>query len=393
MELLKKDAVYHQLRNAIRSGKLKPLEKFPAEQQLAGELNVSLNTLRDSLNRLKQEGLIVKVNGKGTFVADKVQHGGGCYLAILNETSDIASPPQYILPGIEKHLRESGLRLETCFNFTFRHFTHEHAMRLFKEHSINGVFLLENNFTGKEPEIDLLRKSGLPVAIPGSKLQDEKIVDFAIMRPDSRQAFGDGIRYLARLGHRRIGTISNNTALYSLRGFSRDEYREFLSLNGLDASPCLIKETPHCPFTALREPVIRAVRELVLGPRPPTAIVCYSDFWAIYVYEALKQMHIRIPEQVAVMGYCGYPESKFMDPPLSTVDQEYENIGRMAVDLMLKSSEWFKPGVKGPVIITPHRLVERKSTNFLVKETAPAYREYPGSQNSGGSNGVRERGE
>jgi len=95
--------------------------------------------------------------------------------------------------------------------------------------------------------------------------------------------------------------------------------------------------------------------------------MCFSDFYAIYVYEALNGLNIRIPEQVSVMGFCGYPGGQFMNPPLSTVDLMYENIGRDAAELMLRSSEWFGTGEKPITIFSPHKIVSREST-FSLKE-------------------------
>ena len=81
------------------------------------------------------------------------------------------------------------------------------------------------------------------------------------------------------------------------------------------------------------------------------------------MYDALKELNIRIPGQMAVMGFRGYPGSGFLSPPLSTVDVMYENIGRMAAELMLNSDSWF--GGKRPVtVITPHRVVARESTRL-----------------------------
>ena len=53
----------------------------------------------------------------------------------------------------------------------------------------------------------------------------------------------------------------------------------------------------------------------------------------------LKRKGIRIPEEVAVMGYCGYPGGEFMDPPLSTVDYHYFRIGYEALDKLFFLAE------------------------------------------------------
>ena len=77
-----------------------------------------------------------------------------------------------------------------------------------------------------------------------------------------------------------------------------------------------------------------------------------------------KRLYIRIPEDIMVMGYCGYPGDMFLDPPLSTVDLEFPYTGRSAVQTLLslpweKSADFF-------LRETPYRIIEREST--LVKQ-------------------------
>jgi DNA-binding LacI/PurR family transcriptional regulator len=196
----------------------------------------------------------------------------------------------------------------------------------------------------------------LPVVVPHANFYEERIANFAVLHSDTRLAFGDGIRFLARQGHKRVGTIFRSIRQYHCRGFSTEEYLEFLSYNGLDDAKSLVKYVEYS-----RDQIIHATRELMLGPTPPTAIACFSDFFAIHVYDALKALRIKIPEEVAVMGFCGYNGGQFLSPSLSTVDLMYDNIAKMSVDVMLKSKEWFNKNQ--PVsIVTPHRLVPKAST-------------------------------
>lgn len=352
---LKKDMVYGQLHDDIRSGRIKALEKLPSEQRLAEKFQVSRVTLRDSLKRLERENLIDRVHGKGTFVAEMVHDPKRRFLALHNVITNISAASQYILPGIENGLRTFGHRLEISHLQFFNTLTLEKGARLLKERHIRGIFLMGGRFTGEEPGIKILRQSELPVVLPHGSIHFDDVDNFAVMRSDMRQAFGDGLRHLSRLGHKRVGTIAAPNQ--NIRGFEFDEYMEFLSLNGLEPIPELVKEAPYS-----REPIIQATRKMILGPTPPTAIACFSDFYAIHVREALKSMDIAIPEQVALMGFCGYPGGEFMEPTLSTVDLMYEDTGRMAAELMLKSDEWIGKTSRLPLIITQHRLIEREST-------------------------------
>jgi DNA-binding LacI/PurR family transcriptional regulator len=91
--------------------------------------------------------------------------------------------------------------------------------------------------------------------------------------------------------------------------------------------------------------------------------MCYSDFISLDVYKSLDELGYRIPEDIAVMGYCGYPGDHLLSPPLSTIDLQYAKIGKAAAEILYRADEWFgKKGVAVPRIITPHKLAARAST-------------------------------
>jgi len=354
-KMLKKDYIYNQLREAICTGKIGSNEKLPGELELARKYEVSRVTLRDALHRLEQDKLVIKIHGKGTFISQNTS--GKRFLAICHDDTLISNPIQYILPGIEKQLSKTDIKLSSCSIQFFRSVDIQNIKSLIKEQGIEGIFLLTSNYNGDEPEIAILETIGLPVVMPHAYKTDRATTKFAIMNSDNRQAFGDGIRELAGQGHKRIGTIFSKTLLKKYnkcRGFTINEYMNFLELNNLDAYPELFK-TSICS----EQSIFEVVKELMFGPKPPTAIICYSDFYAIHVYAALKKLRIQIPEQVSVMGFCGYPGREFMSPALSTVDLMYENIGRIAADLMLKADQWH--GKEAPLIFSPYRVKLTKS--------------------------------
>jgi DNA-binding LacI/PurR family transcriptional regulator len=94
--------------------------------------------------------------------------------------------------------------------------------------------------------------------------------------------------------------------------------------------------------------------------------MCFSDFYAIKIYESLKALSLKIPEHVSVMGICAYPGGHLLKPPLSTVDFEYEKIGEMAFEIIENSGSWFnKKGTKVPEVISPHKIIVRESVKEI----------------------------
>jgi DNA-binding LacI/PurR family transcriptional regulator len=74
-------------------------------------------------------------------------------------------------------------------------------------------------------------------------------------------------------------------------------------------------------------------------------------------------MGLKIPEDVAVMGTCGYPDARLLSPPLSTVDYEYSKFAEMAVEMLNEPEKWFSNG-KGKLRLKPFKLRKRKSTKI-----------------------------
>lgn len=361
-ENLKKNQVYKVLRDMILNGSLAPGARLSGENQLAVNFKVSRVTLRESLDMLVQDQLLDRVPRKGTYVSRNIS--GGSYLVIAGEyQNDLSSPVRYILSGLEKRVGEAGRSLEYCSQQFIQGLDADSAARIFKKNRIGGVFLIEENFIGNEKELLLLKGCGLPVVVPHGLAGDRIHYDFPMLLSDFRQAFGDGVRHLAALGHQRVGTITLKAGMHSgqyCRGYSLQDYLELLEYNHLDTDESLLE----CS-TYDYEKIRMAVRRMIFGPRPPSAIICYSDFLAIHVYKVLKEMKIRIPEQVSVMGFCGFPGGHYLEPPLSTVDLCYSEIGVMAAELMFRSGEWYEKGGSPLTVFTPHQVVERKSTGPL----------------------------
>ena len=77
------------------------------------------------------------------------------------------------------------------------------------------------------------------------------------------------------------------------------------------------------------------------------------------------------------MGICGFPDAKFLSPPLSTIDYEYAELGRMAVEMIIEPKKWFdaKTG-KGKLRMKPFQLRARKSTEKIKQKEQKSNRNY-----------------
>ena len=111
----------------------------------------------------------------------------------------------------------------------------------------------------------------------------------------------------------------------------------------------------------LYEQVETCLANLMAQAEPPEAIYCFSDFVALYVYLAAQKMNLRIPEDLSVMGFCGYPGGKMLSPPLATVDCDYASAGKMAAEMLCNPEKWYFNEDSIKDFIIPHKIKKRAS--------------------------------
>jgi DNA-binding LacI/PurR family transcriptional regulator len=204
------------------------------------------------------------------------------------------------------------------------------------------LFCLE----GAERLIALARERHLPFVALSLSDADRGISAVGI---DDRAGARLAAEYLVGLGHRRFamlamefaadhaGPVTMDRVRAATYAPSRDRvegYFDALSAAGIDTGGVPIFETHG--DTAIVDPAMQAV---FAAPEPPTAILAQSDRIAFRALDWLRAKGIVVPGAVSVIGFDGVPESAVSRPPLTTVRQPIEEIGRRAVQLVLDHGE------------------------------------------------------
>ncbi|MDD2404343.1 MAG: substrate-binding domain-containing protein [Victivallaceae bacterium] len=360
----KKDIIYEHLKREILEQQLPPGSRLPKEKELAKALGVGQITLRSALARLETEKLVERFPGKGTFVTDELKRQ--TVLVVLPDGAEnLETPSRYVAAGIDEAAKNMGVTLERCPAGLLNSFDANECQNMVRQHRITGILLETGHSKINENLVTKLKQLNLPVVIPHGLPTDAENTGFCVLRTDERAAWGDGLRYLAKAGHRVIASLFlelPSEQLTTFRGFTRQELREFYHYNGLVWDESLLQ------MISLQTEIVTAtVRQWMLGPLPPTAIMCHSDRLAMRVYQVLKELRINIPQQVSIMGYSNYPGGQLLLPPLTTVDVKFAECGRMALEHLLRAEEWYNPTVLPREIITPYIIIERDSVAKLTK--------------------------
>ncbi|WP_371796709.1 LacI family DNA-binding transcriptional regulator [Streptomyces sp. NBC_01718] len=161
-------------------------------------------------------------------------------------------------------------------------------------------------------------------------------------------------RHLTGLGHQRIGVVSGPSRMMCSRA-RVDGYRAAMETAGLPLDPALVREGEFS-----HEDGYSAGLELLRLPEPPTAIFAGNDLQALGVYEAARELGLRIPEDLSVVGFDDLPLTRWIGPPLTTVRQPLIEMAETAARLVLDLSRGQQPATTRVDLAT--NLVVRSST-------------------------------
>jgi LacI family transcriptional regulator len=173
--------------------------------------------------------------------------------------------------------------------------------------------------------------------------------------------------YLLNAGHRRIGYVNGEP----WQDASRDRlkgYRMALATADLPFAAELVREGDWSSGSGF-EQTFSLMRE----SSPPTAIFCANDLMALGAIEALKQLGLRVPEDVSILGYDDQEIARHTHPPLSTVVLPNYELGRWAVETLLQEEHNRAAGapVRRRTVKLDGPLVERASVRVITVAEQP----------------------
>lgn len=170
---------------------------------------------------------------------------------------------------------------------------------------------------------------------------------------DNEEAACETVRYLANKGRRRIALV--NCDMRYLYSHKREEgYRA--ALEQLDLSWCGVAYAENITCEAGNA----ALRELLTQPERPDAVFAVSDVLAVGVIHAALEAGLRVPEDLAVVGFDGINFTSSLNPPLTTIEQPMNRMGARSVQLLVQRIRQPNSSVVHEVL--PWKRVERASS-------------------------------
>jgi len=144
------------------------------------------------------------------------------------------------------------------------------------------------------------------------------------------------LQYLIGRGYRKIGMIQGPD-LDSRDAQTRYRvYRGMLDTAGIEFNPNYFRK---CDYFFEEDGYLKMLDIIHHSPTLPRAMFCFNDDLAIGALRALEEEKISCPEQVAVIGYDGLERGKYIRPPLTSIRQPLEMMGREMVRILIRITE------------------------------------------------------
>ena len=173
---------------------------------------------------------------------------------------------------------------------------------------------------------DLAERAAVPMVFLNRDVKGPHVASVWI---DWRAATTAVVKYLTDLGHRRVGLVVPSRE--EIRFANREDwYRWALGRADLVPDPPLIL---HEPITI--EGGYRAGQRLLGQPDRPTAAICHSDVMAIGLLQACRDLGVRVPGDLSVVGWDDVPYASLVTPPLTTVRVPRYDLGQAAARRLL----------------------------------------------------------
>lgn len=205
------------------------------------------------------------------------------------------------------------------------------------------------------------------------------IPDADVVAVDRAEGAYIGTRHLLSLGHRRIVLTVSPTAQASALTARLQGYRRAHAEAGVPVDESLLLE-PATSYPSFADGM-EMVPRVLAHPARPTAMFCLNDRLAIGALRGLLEARVRVPEELALVGFDGIEEGEYASVPLTTIVQPVAEVASTAVSVLIDRLEQSPAEASGREVrrvIVPPRLVVRRSCGAIEVRSCLEFGSRPG---------------
>lgn len=356
----KAESLYMQIQayllDGIKEGRWKGNEALPSENELSSQFGVSRITINKAMDLLVDEGIVYRIQGKGSFVSvdgrpilyDSVRSSETKPMIALLMPRVSNQYTSRLLMGIEEVVHAAGARL--LFSTTDDDPAKESQLLADAvESGVSGIIVYPTQGASYNEEILRLTLSGFPIVVIDRYLRG---VETNCVLSDHEGGAYKAVSHLLELGHRSIAYASTELAgTTSLEDRKNGYSRAMGGIPSARSHELILSDT---------EEAEEKVRTF-LSERPDITAFFASHYTiGVRILRALDGTGIQVPEDLSLVFFDDFENSDLSRVPPTCVIQQEEEIGRKAAELVLSLH-------RGTVstrnrIVLPTTLVIRSST-------------------------------
>lgn len=327
-------------------------------KDVAGKAGVSIATVSRVINdapnisdgtRFRVQQAMKSLNYRPSRIAKRLRSKSVSGNLVGVMVPDISNPFYIdVLTGIEDYLHSHNYLLIMC-NFSQNEKREQLYVDALVSESVDGLIVAPAH--EEDEKIRALEKDRIPFVCIDRGLKN---VNADLVLVDNEQGAYNAVSFLLKQDYRKIAYISGLLQIPTSRQRGAG-YRRALDEYGIPYREELVRYGDSSMKSG-----IDLARELLMQADRPDAIFTGNNLITLGTLETITRMGLKIPEDIAVIGFDDMPFSSTLNPPLTAVRQPAYEIGRRAAELLYQRiSEPDRPNVK---IMLETELVIRKST-------------------------------
>jgi len=335
-------------------------------KDIARLANVSHTTVSRALNnksRIRAEtkekilSIARELNYRPDFIARSLVMKRTKTLGLVITT--IANPFYTELSkGIEAMAVQLGYNIILCSTHSDLS-TEKKYIEMLRSKGVDGIVF--SSAHREDPNIVDLAEEGFPIVLVNRRTYHPVVkgkVDYVGV--DNVRGGFLAVEHLIRMGHQRIGMLGGSSE--SSVGLERLEGgKKALSAYGLE-----LKGDYFLEGDFLKESGYQGGKEFLRMSEPPTGIFATNDYMALGTYQAIAEEGIKVPEEMALVGFNDIEFTSMKGIELTTIGQKKYEMGTFAVKTLVERIEGGKGGPSEEIILEPE-LIIRKTCGFHLK--------------------------
>jgi DNA-binding LacI/PurR family transcriptional regulator len=295
--------------------------------------------------RARVESAIAELGYRPNAMARSMARGrSGILACIAPNLTDFTFAS--LINGAETAVREHGYFLLSTTAQDEATFT-DLINELVSGNRIEGLLVINPYADGRYQKLP----HDFPIVFAGARPREDGVNSVAL---DDKTVAQIATQHLIDLGHRQIGLITGPLA----EDCSQDRcqgYETILQAAGITQAPELVIEGDWSVRSGYD-----ALMQFAQMGQIPSAIFAQNDLMAAGVLRAARDIGVNVPGQLSVIGIDDIPMSAYMTPPLTTLKQDFQTIGRAAGNLLVDAITYPERPCQHSLI--PAQLVIRRST-------------------------------